>query len=218
MNILVAIFVLTFLFFLFVVFLNKTYNFGISDNSVVLTFVGIAVTFVIVSNYMQVRDIKSDIKSDFESKVEDVKKTVDTKIEMAKKDFENKMQEKVNVVSGLNERVTDETKITDLKIELRYYILKHLFEYDMEKYKDSLKSYMSALKLFNSLNEKIDYSKVNMEYCAQKFSEDGFVNISLNEEEKEWYIEIINDCKLMHIRYDLKAYIDKISSTVDIES
>jgi predicted nuclease with TOPRIM domain len=67
-NILVAIFILTFFFFLFAVFLNKTYKFGLSDDSIVLTFVGVLTTFIVVSNYMQVKDIERK----FEEKIKEV--------------------------------------------------------------------------------------------------------------------------------------------------
>jgi tetratricopeptide (TPR) repeat protein len=73
MNWIVAIFGLSFLFFLFAVFLNRTFNFGISDNGIVLAFVGIAATFIVVSNYAQVKDI--ELK--FEKYKDDIQKQND---------------------------------------------------------------------------------------------------------------------------------------------
>lgn len=86
MKMLISIFGLTFFFFLFAVFLNKTYDFGISGDSIIFTFVGIAATFIVVSNYAQVKDIerKFDEKtteinqyiSGYESKINDIGKKI----------------------------------------------------------------------------------------------------------------------------------------------
>jgi hypothetical protein len=65
------IFIGAILFFVVAACLNKWLKFGLSDDSVVLVFVGIAATFVVVSNYAQVQEIKRE----FGSKVEDIEKT-----------------------------------------------------------------------------------------------------------------------------------------------
>jgi chaperonin cofactor prefoldin len=57
---LITIVVCAFLFFLGVIYLNKQFNFGLSDDSIVVTFVGIVATFVIVSNYLQVKEVKDE--------------------------------------------------------------------------------------------------------------------------------------------------------------
>lgn len=44
-------------FFILFILLNHFIGFGISDDSIVLAFVGILATFVVVSNYIQVNDI-----------------------------------------------------------------------------------------------------------------------------------------------------------------
>jgi cell division protein FtsL len=57
-------------FFTFAVVLNRAYHFGISDTSVVLAFVGILATFIVVSNYIQMKDLERKIK-DLDTKVND---------------------------------------------------------------------------------------------------------------------------------------------------
>jgi hypothetical protein len=79
-NWIVAIFGLAFLFFLFAVGLNKICNFGISDDSIVLIFVGIAATFVVVSNYAQVIEVKNEFKNkvyEFERRINDIEEKFD---------------------------------------------------------------------------------------------------------------------------------------------
>jgi gas vesicle protein len=118
MNILIAIFGLTFFFFLFAVFLNKTYDFGISDDSVVLTFVGIAATFVVVSNYMQIKEIETK----YEKNIDDIAKKVDEKEKGIKSDFDKKI-EKIQ-----NEFDEFENKIEDIE-NLRTYYLSNFPKY-----------------------------------------------------------------------------------------
>jgi hypothetical protein len=65
-NILVAIFILSFLFMLGMVMIQKMGIFEFSVNSIILAFIGIATTFVVVSNYAQVKDIENK----FETKVD----------------------------------------------------------------------------------------------------------------------------------------------------
>jgi hypothetical protein len=105
MNWIVAIFGLSFLFFLFAVFLNWTFNFGISDNGIVLTFVGIAATFIVVSNYAQVKDIEGR----FKEKVAELNKTFDAKVTDLGKTFDAK-------VAGLDEKI-EENKIEEIVLK-----------------------------------------------------------------------------------------------------
>ena len=51
-----------FMFFLVAVFLNKSLGFGLSDESAMITFIGIIATFIVVGNYSQIRDIKEEFK------------------------------------------------------------------------------------------------------------------------------------------------------------
>ena len=48
-------------------FASKKYEFNLSNDSLVLTFVGVLATFVVISNYIQVQDIKSELKKETQS-------------------------------------------------------------------------------------------------------------------------------------------------------
>lgn len=51
------------LFIILAIVANKEWGLAISPNDVVLTFVGILATFVVITNYAQVSDIKKDVES-----------------------------------------------------------------------------------------------------------------------------------------------------------
>jgi hypothetical protein len=48
------------IFFLLAVWLNRKFYFGISDSGRVIAFVGILATFVVISNYMQVKEVRDE--------------------------------------------------------------------------------------------------------------------------------------------------------------
>ncbi|MBQ7632439.1 MAG: hypothetical protein IJS82_06780 [Paludibacteraceae bacterium] len=50
-------------FIVFVIVANKEWGFALSSNNVVLTFVGILATFIVITNYAQVSDIKHEVDS-----------------------------------------------------------------------------------------------------------------------------------------------------------
>jgi len=103
-KLLCCIVLLAIVFFLFAILLNKWLNFGLSDDSVVITFIGILATFVVVSNYMQVKDIQSE----FEKKTNDLQRDFDKKIadiQNIQKDFYNKSQEFELKISNQGKRM-----------------------------------------------------------------------------------------------------------------
>ena len=63
-GILLSIFLCSIAFFLFAVWLKNRYAFEISGDSIVLAFVGIAATFVVVSNYAQVKGVEGKFKKE----------------------------------------------------------------------------------------------------------------------------------------------------------
>ncbi|MDR2410577.1 MAG: hypothetical protein LBE13_21040 [Bacteroidales bacterium] len=67
-------------FFLFAVWLKERFHFEISGDSIVLTFVGIAATFVVVSNYMQVKEIKDEFNDKTTAIENKTDKLIDNKI------------------------------------------------------------------------------------------------------------------------------------------
>jgi uncharacterized small protein (DUF1192 family) len=70
----------SFLFFVFAILLRNQFAFELSDDSIALTFVGVLATFVVISNYMQVKEAKNEfekqttiIKAEFEKQIGAVK-------------------------------------------------------------------------------------------------------------------------------------------------
>jgi hypothetical protein len=57
------------LFFGLAICLNNRFKFGLSDDSIVITFVGILATFIVVSNFMQVQKIKDELQKKFDEKI-----------------------------------------------------------------------------------------------------------------------------------------------------
>jgi hypothetical protein len=63
-------------FFVLFLWLNHKYCFGISNDSIVLTFIGIIATFVVISNYIQVKEIERK----FDSKRIELEQLFNTKV------------------------------------------------------------------------------------------------------------------------------------------
>jgi cell division protein FtsL len=79
------------LFFVLAVLMKTFFGFYISDASVVMTLTGILATFVVISNYTQVKDIKDEfdgiehrVKQQAEEKIEELTKSVRYDIEQVK--------------------------------------------------------------------------------------------------------------------------------------
>ena len=75
-----AILVGSIIFFGVAVWANKQWNFGLSDNSIVIAFVGILATFIVISNYMQLKrteDRVDDFKNDWEKTLNDLRSKMD---------------------------------------------------------------------------------------------------------------------------------------------
>lgn len=96
LRILGFIFLFSIVFFIVAVYLNEKYHFGISGDSIVLAFVGIAATFVVVSNYAQVKDIERKyegemckIRGGLESFKKEIKDDYDVKIDGLRGKVEN---------------------------------------------------------------------------------------------------------------------------------
>jgi peptidoglycan hydrolase CwlO-like protein len=128
MGILVAIFGLAFLFFLFAILLNKSFGFGISGDSIVLTFVGIAATFVVVSNYAQVKEIEDRTKDLLEQE-------------------RNKLKENITLINNKITIVENGFNSTNRKIEkqrneiTKFYDWKNsFFDEEIKLIKEKLKS------------------------------------------------------------------------------
>jgi hypothetical protein len=60
------------------IYIQQHYGFGIKENSasIILTFVGIAATFVVVSNYVQIKEIEGKLDKKIKDKINDYDNTV----------------------------------------------------------------------------------------------------------------------------------------------
>jgi hypothetical protein len=170
-NLLVAIFGLTFLFFLFAVFLNKTYNFGISDNSVVLAFVGILATFIVISNYAQVKEIEHK----FEQKIDEIKEQFYTKSEI---DNNSEFIRKSDIK-------TIEYRVEMYKNMLDSYIVWK--SEDKNKEMSFLDLSMNALYYYNRINEIGPYSVDGITLFIKRLSSN---KIEISKDKKNSYLKI----------------------------
>jgi uncharacterized membrane protein (DUF485 family) len=66
-RLLVLITAFSIVFFALFIWLNRKYHFGISDDGIVLTFVGIIAAFVVIGNYAQVIEIKKEFEKAIEN-------------------------------------------------------------------------------------------------------------------------------------------------------
>lgn len=73
------------IFFGLAIVANKKLDFGLSDNAIVIAFVGIIATFVVVGNYMQVKDIQRE----FDRKIKDIQDEYDKKNIKMQEEYDN---------------------------------------------------------------------------------------------------------------------------------
>jgi hypothetical protein len=104
-KLLIEIFVGTIIFFVFAVLLNAIFDFCISEDSIVLSFVGITATFIVVSNYMQTKEIEKQ----FDEKVEDIRK----EFENIARSVENKIR------IEFDEKIKNLIYMIDLKEDIK---------------------------------------------------------------------------------------------------
>jgi len=78
-HIIILLFIITFfafIFFILGIYLRNKYSFTISNESIVLTFVGILAAFVVISNYAQVKGVENNFNKNI-SKIENLANDVD---------------------------------------------------------------------------------------------------------------------------------------------
>jgi hypothetical protein len=111
-----AITVFAALFFWFAIWLNIEHRFGISDSSIVIAFIGILATFVVVSNYLQVLEVKREFASEVE------KAKGELRVEL--RDATNTAKEELR---GELTNVTDTVKL-ELFVDTTYKIARTTFD------------------------------------------------------------------------------------------
>jgi hypothetical protein len=202
-------------FFALAVILNKHFDFGISDDSIVVAFIGIIATFVVISNYMQLRDVKTEslnkiveIEDKFKYKTKEIENTLQSKIESTKDFLINQARTDIDTLHK-----NDNIKFLEYDIELHYNTLQALICYDSQKYIASLYYCMIGLSYLNKIKaiEKYKYYQFEDVVYYIKRLEDKDV-IRLTENEKAGYIKILEENKRKSCT-DLINFIKNIQNT-----
>ena len=82
-KIFVTLIVVTIVFWICAAIVSKWSGFVITDTNVVLTFVGVLATFVVISNYAQMKEIKSDAEKQvniLREEIKEIKKELKKKV------------------------------------------------------------------------------------------------------------------------------------------
>lgn len=88
-----------------IMFIQRQFNLGFDINGTILTFVGILATFVVISNYAQVKDVDNkvdikirDIKNEYERKIEEFKEHQNEIQQNILKDYKKDSEERINTI------------------------------------------------------------------------------------------------------------------------
>ncbi|MDR2653297.1 MAG: hypothetical protein LBC68_13495 [Prevotellaceae bacterium] len=198
-KLLIWIIVGTIAFFALAVILNRHLGFGISDDSVVVAFIGAIATFVVISNYMQVRDVKNEylskiieIEDKLNQKTKEIENTLQGKIESTKDFLTNQIRTDVNTLRK-------NIKFLEYNIELQYNTLQALICYNSQKYHTSLSYCMSGLSYLNKIRTiegyKCHLSGTIIYYMQRLTSQQIEDKIKLTDDEKASYIKILEENK-----------------------
>jgi hypothetical protein len=151
-------------FFYVAVRLQECYGFEISGDSIVLTFVGIAATFVVVSNYIQVKEIKGE----FANKI--------TEIEGA---FEKR----------INDKITD----YDNNITGTMYILLGRIDFNRHSEDGYISSFFNYINALEYLDKASDQGSLDgVFFGIEELSESGITTMKTTASNKENAIRLLS--------------------------
>jgi len=168
----------------------------IENDTLVITFVGILATFVVVGNYMQVKEIKDE----FNSKAEGLKSSFEEKYKNEISSISKKVDEmKVNIhnidihLVGVDE-LKKEIEVLHLKSFLHYYTLESLICYESHRYPASLQCAMTSLDYLNRLNKISYYSFGDAPNNIKRLSS-GEISpaIHIYQYEKDTYLKTLSN-------------------------
>jgi hypothetical protein len=184
------------------------WNVEVVSTAIILTFVGVLATFVVISNYVQVKDIERK----FDDKIRGVNSDFSLRMDRVNKianEGDVKMLEyeiRVNKIANEND-----VKILEYKILLHYYTLEGLVDYNSRNYTSSLLNCIKALNSLNLLNTLTQYSFPNSAYYIKRLSaEDIQTKIQISEDEKNAYVKIANEYR-GEVRSELIEFINNLS-------
>jgi predicted Holliday junction resolvase-like endonuclease len=164
-------------------FIKVSYNWNVElvSTSIILTFVGILATFIVVGNYMQVRDIKSEIKD----RIDALEKDFNGKIKMFSDRFNFELDKK------------EDTNIVSIEKEFCFWSMNIA---NNTKYFSDLFIFLDKIK---GKNEKIQYSEKAAELLKQK-------NIILSEHDKD-IVKSLADIYYIYLLPQLNDFIQNIT-------
>ena len=175
----------------FAIFAYVRNDIAITDNSLIISFIGILATFIVVSNYMQVKETERE----FERKSNKIK------------------EDCLNEINKLSKRNTSIDRL-DLINELYFSINEAQFYYILKEYTKSYVNYLHALDYLYEINND-DYFKYDVELSELlnmlfKHKE----NIEISKIRKASDIKLINS---INNNNGLKKYIEIIEGLPEKE-
>ena len=139
----------------------------ISDESLILVFVGIMATFIVVGNAQQVRDVKTDMHEELRERREDL----NTKIQELRNEINDKYSENCNQINNLSRDLSKEQKRVNEELEQlrknQNITLQHLSQYKTEVTAD-INLNRAAMDIIGEKYE--DYTKQIEQNAADVYS------------------------------------------------
>ena len=109
----------------------------VSDQSLIISFIGILVTFIVIGNYAQVQDVKREFEK---------------QTQIAKKEYDEKLQ---NIEKGFNERMEDKIDDYDYSISALVLLTNAVIRYfEKGAYEYAIDGFMVALDSANRGSRK----------------------------------------------------------------
>jgi len=145
--------IVVFAVFLFIglqIFITVVFEVEVKDEGVILTLVGILATFVVISNYMQVIEIKRA----FDSKVEKLEHSQESIIE------------KIDEVQDSKKDIDD--KIAKLDNDYLKYLRATIKEFDQQENRSHSSRYFSMAEIFHAISigeDSLDYRNEMFRKC-----------------------------------------------------
>jgi len=178
------------------IFISK--NVVIVNESIVLIFVGILATFVVVSNYAQVKDIERK----FEEKAGEIESKFDEKTKKINDEFNTKVDSIIGIKKDIDKKIVDlNSEIENLKkeneknyiiCEIYFSILNGRVAYYSKNYTGALHEFMKGMHYFIESNKKFYGSYGDADYYLKLLtSTDISSTIKISKYEKECYIKIL---------------------------
>jgi ssDNA-binding Zn-finger/Zn-ribbon topoisomerase 1 len=218
-GLLLKIFICAVVFFVFAVLLKNYFCFEISGDSVVLAFVGIAATFIVISNYAQVKDAKDEFakeRAQLEAMIEDKIKQAEDKFVIAQTQLKSQIEGPLKALSeDIDSRIEKEKNLMryiDIQSTESFATstsrLANIFA-EQKNYKEALiyhamaaSAYTKLVNQYNkgdhtghlkhSINKMLEMVQLMQNGNIPKFDEKGLLDL-------RFYMMEINDFRLNRV-------------------